>query len=164
MAVGANPRRHVALDLLADAFAPGLFIASIKVGNDTLKVGGIGARVPMLGCVANGQRFGCAVQDLLALLIRQVTPGRMQAEVVLFRQCLQDRGMPLAAIDNLNPRGDSSLEQAQLGMCHDQFCIDLLLSTKACTGRACSMRTVEAKGTWSNLRQADAAVDTGELL
>ncbi len=164
MTIRANTRRHIAFDLLADAFALGLLVASIKVGNDTLKVGGITACVTMLRRVANCQRIRCAIQHFLALVLGQVTPGSMQAEVVLLRQSFQDRCMPLAAINNLAPRRYRPLEQAQFRMGHNQFRIDLLLCAKPRTGGTRAMWAVKAKGTWSDLRQADTAVDASKLL
>src|SRR6266567_968471 len=96
--VGADTCRHVALDVLADAFTPSVFVALLEVGDDALKVGGIVVRAPMLRRIANGQLLGSTIQHLPALLIRQVTPGRMQAEVVLFRQRLQSGSVPLTTL------------------------------------------------------------------
>src|SRR5579883_3064114 len=99
----------------------------------------------------------------MLLLFCQFAPGRIKAEIVSLRQRGQDRGMPLAAVDHLAPRGNRALAQTQFGVSYDQFGVDLLLRSQAGAGRAGAVRAVEAEGARRDLWQADAAIDAGRL-
>src|SRR5581483_8250535 len=118
----------------------------------------------MLGTIADCQRLGRTIEHQVALLLGQIAPGRIQAEVMLLRQSFRNRAVPLAIVHLLAPGGNRPIAYAQFGMSDHQLGIDLLLRAQARAGRAGAMRTVEAERARSDLRQTDPAVDTGKLL
>src|SRR5579883_1115442 len=118
----------------------------------------------MLGTIANGQRIGRTVEHQMALLLAQIAPGCIQAEVMLLCQSFGNRAVPFASVHLLAPGGDRTIANAQFGMSDYQFGIDLLLRAQARAGRAGTMRTVEAERARGDLRQADPAVDARKLL
>jgi hypothetical protein len=91
MTVGTNTSRHVAFDFFAYHLAVGLLVTAVEIWNDALEVDVITAGMPVLWCITNGQLIRCAKEYSFALLIRQLAPGRIQAEIILFRQGIKDR-------------------------------------------------------------------------
>ncbi len=141
--VGARPDTEILCQLFAHRRRFGLAISPLEVGQDSLE------RMPLAGDAALA--FGvaefdglvaAAVQQHLLNLGRQLAPRRLDVEIVVPRQRLDE--LEIVRVSPV-PATDRAAGERQIRMHHHALRIEELLDAQAVAGRARAGRIVERK-------------------
>src|SRR5437764_896723 len=104
----------------------------------------------------------CAVEEEVALVLRQVVPGRVGIDLVALAD-RADYGLVEARVAD-RPRHERPVGDGDGAVRHEQVGVDLLLRPEPRAARARSVRRVEREDARLQLGQRDAVVGTREVL
>ena len=163
LALAARRAAHHLLDPVANVIGACLLVAPLQVGEYPF-VGATAFPDAIGAFVAEGDAFLTApVEDDASLGCGQVTPGFIQGDAVVFGDAAHTfEGV--AFLIFRHAKDDGALVQGTVRIRHDELGVELQLVAQSLAGGAGSVRAVEREGARLDLRQADAADRTGELL
>ena len=162
-AVRARLLGHVALDPLADGLRVGLFVAALEVVDDPLEADLVGAAAAEAVAVGDLVALAAgAVEEDLALRLRQLLPGRVDVDAVLLGDRL-DQPPPVGG-DAAAPRLQRALVQREGRVGDDQLGVDHPLEAEPVAALAGAVRRVEGEDPRLELGDRGAALEAGELL
>ena len=155
-AVLAGDDPHGFLQLRLDLLAGGLAVAAIEVADDALEMVDEVVAVP-LAFVGEPHLLLGAVEEQAADVGGQLLPGRVEAELQLAGQLVQQLGAPAVLAHALPPAGlDGALVDGEGRVRDDQLLGKLALEPEAVAGGTGAVGAVEGEGAGLQLRQAQA--------